>query len=468
MKFVHKVRRSQDDRETEIKHIRRFFSPETTEHKTDEGFKTKMEARSSRSSREDNDITARRPERFRLRIRKRSPDEGGKSLVRGETSGSGDQPGGNSTSGSGLWSFKLSEPVIQTKQTEKRSMNSNSLGSLISALKAISSLAPDEGETSGDEIDASGSGLWLAPEKEVDDDKLPKFFQSDRKYGSGQNPEEALSMINEAAEKELSKKVEDASSEETQHGTGDKLFRRDLKSDLLADDFMAAVENMKENRHSDPEEDVILYSGSAMQESDDEIAEKLEKDQTSGQPDEDQLIEKPEVKTQPEVKALPEVKSIRSLTDVILPDSFYRRKRSSHENAFLRSDNNLGENDALKSDSLVARFYRDQDTHADAPEIMEPSVASLPSETEAVFSAEKQAKLEKREAYYKHSGDFSEPRVVYTREIRNGPDPIIERPAVYSRSADKSEMDSSFGGEGDDDDEATLTIHEREIREDGK
>lgn len=57
--------------------------------------------------------------------------------------------------------------------------------------------------------------------------------------------------------------------------------------------------------------------------------------------------------------------------------------------------------------------------------------------------------------------------MVYTREIRNAPEPIIERPAVYSRNGDEIEMDSSFGGE-DDDEEATLMIHEREIREDGK
>ncbi|KAJ7331603.1 hypothetical protein OS493_019188 [Desmophyllum pertusum] len=98
---------------------------------------------------------------------------------------------------------------------------------------------------------------------------------------------------------------------------------------------------------------------------------------------------------------------------------------------------------------------------------MEASVASLPSETEAVTSPEKQAKPVKRETYYHHSGDYSEPRVVYTREISDAREPIIERPAVFSQSNEDSEMDSSFGGDDDDDDEATLMIHEREIREDG-
>lgn len=510
VELVRKVRRSQDDRETEIRHKRRFFATEATEQKTEESYKTKMEARSSRSSREDNDITARRPERFRVRIHKRSPDDGGSSLVAGEASSSGEQPGKSSTSGSGFWTSKVkASQGLKTKKTDKRSMGTSSLDSLISALTAISSLAPEEQDTSGEDTEFSGSGLWLAPEKEVENDKLTTYFKEEGNSGSGENPEEALSMINEAAEKELKKKVEDESggvskreakvaSKETQHETGEKLFRRELKSDSLADDLMAAVENAEESHDSEPEDNFTSSSGSAMQEKEDETTNTPEEDVISGQPEEDEgkpevqvtpevhtkpevknsegdVISgqpekdenEPEVKVTPEVHTKPEVKSLRSLTDVLLPDSFYRARRSSQENAFLRSDKSFGENDALDSNSLVARFYREQDAHADAPEVMEASVASLPSETEAAFGTENQVKPEKRETYYEHSGDFSEPRVVYTREIRNAPEPIIERPAVYSRSADESEMDSSFGGE-DDDDEATLMIHEREIREDGR
>ncbi|XP_078372522.1 uncharacterized protein LOC144656163 isoform X2 [Oculina patagonica] len=445
--LVRKVRRSQDDKETEIRHKRRFFATETTEHETQDGYKTKMEARSSRSSREDNDITAKRPERFRLRIHKRSHDES--SLIKGDDiSGSGERPEPGS-SGSGLWSG----PQLDTKRTDKRSMNSNSLDSLIATLQAISSLTPEENDNSDEEIESSGSGIWLAPENEVDD-KLPQFFKEEANSGSGENPEKALTMLSEKAQMELGKHTEDVSSglaqnkpnvgsEETHEQEAGKMFRREVKSDALADDLIAATENEDKDDNSEQGEHLSSSSGSADDEQENE-------DKIPDQPEDDKITE-------------PEVKTTRSLADALLPDAFYRTKRSSQENTWLVSDNiDLGENDALISNSLVARFYRDQDAFADAPEA---SVASLPSEIEK--SPGKQGKPVKRESHYDHSGDFSEPRVVYTREVSDAREPIIERPAVYSQSKDESEMDSSFGGEDDDDDDATLMIHERDIREDG-
>lgn len=445
------MRRSQDDKETEIRHKRRFFATETTELETEDGYKTKMEARSSRSSREDNDITAKRPERFRLRIHKRSHDDS--FLIKGDDiSGSGVRPEPG-TSGSGLWSG----PQLDSKRNDKRSMNSNSLDSLIATLRAISSLTPEENDNSDEEIESSGSGIWLAPENAVDD-KLPQFFKEEANSGSGENPEKALTMLSETAQKELGKNTEDVSSslaqnepnvgsEETHEQQGGKLFRREVTSDTLADDLIAAAEN--EDKDDNSEQDDHLSSSSGSADDDQENEDKI-----SDQPEEDIITE-------------PEVKTTRSLADALFPDAFYRAKRSSQENTWLVSDNNLGENDALISNSLVARFYHDQDAFADAPEVTEASVASLPSEIGAAPSPEKQATPVKRESHYDHFGDFSEPRVVYTREVSDAREPIIERPAVYSQSKDESEMDSSFGGE-DDDDDATLMIHERDIREDGR
>lgn len=466
VELVKKVRRSQEDKETELRHQRRFFAPETEEPKTQENYKTKMEARSSRSAREDNDITARRSERFGPRIHKRSSEEDGSSWFTGQTSGSGEEPGKSFTSSVELGNPKSNIPELQSKRDEKRSMSTSSLESLISALTAISSLTPEDQDTSGSEeveSSGSGSGFWLAPEKEDKDDKLPKFFEEEQNSGRGENLEEALTRINEAAQKEFDRRADGEGSGETkiviedkQHETGTKLFRRELRSDSLEDDLMAAVENNQESSDYDPADMGTSFSGSAMQ-----FTEIEDESSTSGQADEDQFTKVPEVAAKPEVEPLP------SVADILLPDSFYRARRSSQENFFLRTDNNLGKNDALDSDSLVARFYRDQDAHDDVTEISEAPLASLPSDNQAVFSAYKQLKPEKRESHYEHSADFSEPRVVYTREIRNAPEPIIERPAVYSRSEDEDEMDSSFGGE-DDDEEATVTIHEREIREDGK
>ena len=448
--FIHKVRRSQDDKETEIRHKRRFFAPDTTEHESQESYKTKMEARSSRSSREDNDITAKRPERFRLRIHKRSPDDS--SLIKGDTiSGSGKQPEPG-TSGSGLWSG----PLLHSKRDDKRSMSSNSLDSLIATLRAISSLTPEENDNSDKEIESSGSGLWLKPDNAIDD-KLPQFFKEEASSGSGEDAEKALNMLSETAQKELSKNRDDVSSglavsepnvssEEQPNNVG-KLFRREVKSNSLADDLVAAAEN--DDDDFEQEDHLPPSSGSAEE-------EKEAKDEMSQQPDDDKIEEHPDIKT------------TRALADALLPDAFFRVKRSSQEDVMLLSENSLGENDALVSNSLVARFYRDQKAFADASDIAEASAASLPSETQAVTSTDKQVQPVKRESYYDRSEDFSEPRVVYTREITEARDPIIERPAVYSHSMDESEMDSSFGGDdNDDDDEATLMIHEREIREDG-
>lgn len=449
--FIHKVRRSQDDKETEIRHKRRFFAPDATEHESQENYKTKMEARSSRSSREDNDITAKRPERFRLRIQKRSPVES--SLINGDTiSGSGKQPEPG-TSGSGLWIG----PLLHSKRDDKRSMSSNSLDSLIATLRAISSLSPEENENSDKEIESSGSGLWLKPDNAIDD-KLPQFFKEEASSGSGEDAEKALNMLSETAQKELSKNRDDVnsglavsepnvSSEEEQPNNGGKLFRREVKSDSLTDDLVAAAEN--DDDDSEQEDHLPPSSGSAEE-------EKEAQDGMSQQPDDDKIEEHPDIKT------------TRALADALLPDAFFRVKRSSQEDVMLLSENNLGENDALVSNSLVARFYRDQNALGDAPDNAEASAASLPSETQAVPSPDKQLEPVKRESYYDRSEDFSEPRVVYTREITEARDPIIERPAVYSQSMDESEMDSSFGGDDyDDDDEATLMIHEREIREDG-
>ena len=411
-----------------------------------------MEARSSRSSREDNDITAKRPERFRLRIHKRSDDES--SLIKGDSiSGSGKQPEPG-TSGSGLWSG----PLLQSKRDDKRSMSTNSLDKLIATLRAISSLTPEDNGNSDKEIESSGSGLWLKPDNTVDD-KLPQFFKEEVSSGSGEDAEEALNMLSETAQMELSKNGDEVSSglavseanvisEEEKPKNGGKLFRREVQSDILADDLIAAAENDDKSDNSELEDHLSNLAGSADEEQEAE-------DEISQQPDEDKIKKQLDIKT------------TRALADALLPEAFFRVKRSSQEDAMLLSESNLGENDALVSNSLVARFYRDQDALADAPDIAEASVASLPSETEAVSSPEKQVKPVKRESYYDHSGDLSEPRVVYTREITEARDPIIERPAVYSQSMDESEMDSSFGGYNDDDDDATLTIHEREIREDG-
>jgi len=375
-------------------------------------------------------------------------------LIKGDTiSGSGQQPEPG-TSGSGLWSG----PLLHSKRDDKRSMSSNSLDSLIATLQAISSLTPEDNDNSDNEIESSGSGLWLKPDNAVDD-KLPQFFKEEASSGSGEDAEKALSMLSETAQMELSKNGDDVSSglavsepkvssKEEEPENGGKLFRREVKSDPLADDLVGTAENDDKNDDSEQEDHLSPSSGSGdeKQEAEDEMPK---------QPDEDKSEEQSEIET------------TRALADALLPNSYFRVKRSSQEDAMLLSESNLGANDALVGNSLVARFYRDQDALADAPDITEASVASLPSENEAVSSPDKQVKPVKRESYYDHSEDFSEPRVVYTREITEARDPIIERPAVYSRSMDNSEMDSSFGGDDDDDDDTTLMIHEREIREDG-
>ena len=229
------------------------------------------------------------------------------------------------------------------------------------------------------------------------------------------------------------------------HKTGQTLYKRELQRGLLADELIAAIENEKKYVDGDEE-------ASNSESASDARSTKEQAQGGSG------------VTT---AQAFPETpKAMRYLTDALLPVSFYRVRRSSQENFFLHSDKSLGQNDALNGESLVARFYRDQDGHADLSEPIDNSLASLPSETKDVFNTREQIKPEKRETHYQPPGDLAEPRVVYTRQIRDIPETIIERPAIYSRSVEESGMESGYGGE--DDDEATLTIHEREIREDGR
>lgn len=454
MELTRKVRSIQEDKEIELRHKRRFFAPDNTERNPSEGYKSKMEARSSRSAREDIDITARRSERFRLRIRKR------RSYEDGSSSGSGEQADKSSTSGAGLWNPRSIFPEVLSKRDDKRSMGGNSLNSLIAALKAISSLTPEESDTTGKDTDISGSGVLVAPEMDKEDYKLPNFFQMEGVSGSGENPEEALQKINEATQNELSGEVENKNTKEmkSDHKTGQTLYKRELQSSLLADELIAAIENEKKYVDTDGDEQAS-NSVSAQQDRGDKDEESADapstKERTQGGSEET---------TAPDFPETP--KAMRSLTDALLPDSFYRVRRSSQENFFLHSDKSLGENDALNGESLVARFYRDQDGHADLSEPTDISLASLPSETQDVFNTREHIKPGKHETHYQPSGDLAEPRVVYTRQIRDVPETIIERPAVYSRSAEESEMESSYRGE--DDDEATLTIHEREIREDGR
>ncbi|KAK3701358.1 hypothetical protein QZH41_000487 [Actinostola sp. cb2023] len=81
----------EDDRE--IRRKRRFQSEEIVEKNDAEKYPNKMAARSSRSSREDNDITARGMERFLIRENKSTVSRD--HLPRGEND--------DSSSGSGLW-----------------------------------------------------------------------------------------------------------------------------------------------------------------------------------------------------------------------------------------------------------------------------------------------------------------------------------------------------------------------------
>ena len=458
-----KVRRSQDDKETEIRHKRRFFAIEMPKKTTKEPhFRTKMEARSSRSSREDNDVTARPTKRFHA---KRRAARAGSSFIAENIFGSGAEAKRDTFgSGSGLWSSDLSGAPAALKRNDKRSTNSNSLVGLITALRAISAITPEEITESSKDETFSGSGLWQTKERDTEtttlDDKLPKFFEEEAtSSSSGEKAEKALGMITETAEAQLKQKVEDASglgsgTKGFIHHNGDKLFRRELPSDLLTDDLFAALESEKDSGDSEwAHSKALSGSGDETQETDTNM---------KGEPDVDAKPSPLTYLTKETIKKVFEqsnTKRTRSLVEVLLPDALHREKRN-----FPNSDGDLGENDALVSDSLVARFYQDQDAH-NTNDVPDFSAASLPSEHEPASST---VDVVRRDFNRGHSIDLLEPRIVYTREIRNAPKPIIERPAVFSRSEDGYDMDTSYGGDNDDDDEPALVIHERDIREDGQ
>lgn len=387
---LRKVRRSEnsEERERELRKKRRFFAPENPQNdmSLDEYFKNKMEQRSSRSSREDKDITAQGRHRFKNGI---------------ESSGSGIS---DTASGSGLWISQDPtqgyEDISFPKTADKRSAGINTLEKLVSALRAIT-IVPDEKDPVPAESKyfTSGSGAPGTEASVRKSNALPDFFSSSHSSGSG----------TEEIEESGSEAIQVASGNENELVSGSTVVRRELVGESLANELVAAAERASE-------QDIKAFKSST---------------------------------------GNSRAKSKRDALDEFMDASVAREKRAP-----ILKATEIESSAPDEGDSLVTRFYRDQEMQ----EVESP--ASLPSEPEL-------NEVHVTENHYSdltNMPDPSVPKVIYKKQISKYHEPIIEMPAVYSQNYDDGEMDTSDGGSDEkdwDESEAPIEIHERHIEEDG-
>jgi hypothetical protein len=164
------------DEEREIRRRRRFESDQGSAEEKEKNYPNKMAARSSRSSREDKDVTARGIDRFLVQ---ENEIKGNKQPAKRTitTSGSGLE-NDTEASASGMWiSDSAAADIMSGKIDTKRS--ANSLESIVAALTAITS---DHTADYNGEIGGSASGSWVISGSgqglNTQDDDLPKFFSA--------------------------------------------------------------------------------------------------------------------------------------------------------------------------------------------------------------------------------------------------------------------------------------------------
>ena len=373
--LARRVRRSDSgERQRELRKKRRFFTDEEEEsEKTlNELYENKMAARSSRSSREDDDVTATPGERFKA------------------TSGSG-SGFDDAASGSGLWMRTGSEDDHSDpsfpKIAEKRSARVSNLEKLVSALNAIG-LPDATGSEKRDDPSASGSGLWSDAAAAARRTKLARALADVAPVASGSGDEEATEKRSVVIHLESDSRGEIVSP-------GTTLVKREVLGETLANQLVQTAKESSQNT---------------------DVDEKFRKEK-------------------------------REFLDDFLEASVERERRAPLPPSEVESD----------ADSLVVRFYRDQEmqeSEAAAP-------TSLPSE-----SPEEDALEDPYSDLFK-APDSDIPKVISKKEISGHHEPIIEMPAVYSPSAEDDEMDSSDGGPEADQADVPIEVHERHIEDDG-
>lgn len=423
--------------DVEVRRKRRFHSEDTSENNDIEKYPNKMAARSSRSSREDNDITARGMERFLTRERK---NKGIKQPAKRSTLGSGmDMDYTSSGSASGVWISDSEANGISNENPQ-----ASSLEHMVAALS-------DQSRNHETEDTTSGSGLWGASGS---DDDLPKFFSaaaSNSHYmevghvesGSASGERKQENLVSDLAE-ELHQQTS-AKQDEPTHRPKPKQKR---SSETFGKDIL----------HEFFEGPGIIHR-SKREKIDNSLEEKLASFFRNLKGD---TVASHEPETPHEPPPIPAVVTT---------------KRKSKVTKTAR-DISQGNSEELTGLSLVRRFYRDQDTEVNTgqgnriyPDSVIPLDDTIKKDKIETKLLHKENVVKKEKAIDKtdtRRSNLYEPRVVHQKEIPRTHVTIIEEPAIYSKTDDP--MDSNDGGMNSEEDESepAIEIHEREIREDGK
>lgn len=443
---------------------RRFESDEENTEDEEEIFPNKMAARSSRSSREDKDVTARGFDRF---ILPKDDIKGNKQPAKrsSTTSGSGlESDFESSASGSGLWiTDSAAKELLAGKVEKKRS--ASSLESIVAALSAITTdhTADINGENEG-----SASGSWVisgsGQELNTPDDDLPKFFSaaaSNSQYrevgetlsGSGSGMEERTmatkqgNLVSDLAE-EVHQDNRPSSKTEASESQAKPLNNETKPIKIHKRDIL-------EQFFGENHEDVL--SRSRRDNVDKEVEETLTSFFRTNRPDKITSEEDQPIKHEP--------------PPIPAGGSAKRGSKISQKSGSLESANG---GEGLTGLSLVRRFYRDQNMEQTGlarevklPPKLEHHVKDAESKKQPVMKKTEE-KVNPKRKVAKHNP--FEPRVVHEKQLPKAHVTIIEEPAVYTKN-DEEGMDSSDGGMNEDESdesEPTIEIHERDIREDGE
>ncbi|KXJ16333.1 uncharacterized protein LOC110236030 [Exaiptasia diaphana] len=437
MELFKEIESLEDD--VEIRRKKRFHSEDKNDNNDIEKYPNKMAARSSRSSREDNDITARGMERFLIREGK---NKGIKQPAKRSTLGSGMESDYTSSgSASGVW---ISDSEANSMLNENKTPQESSLENIVAAL----SDQPRDHET---EDTSSGSGLWGASGS---DDDLPKFFSaaaSNSHYmevghvesGSGSGETKQANLVSDLAE-ELHQQ---ASTKQDDHAHP--------KQKRSSDSFVEGNDILHEFF-----EGAGIIHRSKREKIDNSLEEKLASFFRNLKGD---TVASHEPQTPNEPPPIPAVVTSK------------RKSKVTKTAREVYQENTEG----LTGLSLVRRFYRDQDMDVNTGQgekIYPDSV--IPLDDALTFKKDKiETKLLHQETISKKKKAIDqtetrksnpyEPRVVHQKEIPRTHVTIIEEPAIYSKTDDS--MDSNDGGMNskEDESEPAIEIHERAIREDG-
>lgn len=463
--------------DVEIRRKRRFYTDDSQETQDVDKYPNKMAARSSRSSREDNDITARGMERF--------------LVAKGTKQPANIHPGSgmdNKGSGSGAW-----EDGVDTKEEPQ----GTSLENMVAALS-------DEGTAS-----ASG-GVWGGSGS---DDELPKFFSAAAsnsnfmelgRVGSGSGDDKQANLVSDLAEELHQQTNQDGQKQDKQ--AEQKQVKQEIKQDK--------PDGSKQDKPDGSTQDKPVGSkpvdseNPSEEKQDTPVGKEKEQDgpahpkqKRSSEPLESgndllhRFFEGPGIihrfKREKIDNSLEErlASFFRNLKDDAMtsndPDTsnepppipaITAKKRKSKVTKIARNVGKTEEGEELTGLNLVKRFYKDQDmdttTHVKvypnsvSPLNVKPILVTKKEKIETKPQVEKIEEKPLDEKELKRENIF-EPRVVHQQEIPRTHVTIIEEPAVYSKIEDG--METSDGGQDteDDESEAAIEIHERDIREDG-